>query len=125
MYRAGAAWSRLFTLEPEPEPTQEGRSRSRPKNWRLRNTATYNIIFIQYICRNKKDICYVLGDQELGITSDDIFSLAHSPGKTLLVGASYIALECAGFLRGLGLDVTVMIRSILLRYPSISLVIIP
>lgn len=55
------------------------------------------------------------GDRELGITSDDIFSLPHSPGKTLLVGASYIALECAGFLRGLGLDVTVMIRSILLR----------
>ena len=50
------------------------------------------------------------GDRELGITSDDIFSLAYSPGKTLLVGASYIALECAGFLRGLGLDVTVMIR---------------
>jgi len=58
----------------------------------------------------------ISGDRELGITSDDIFSLPSSPGKTLLVGASYIALECAGFLRGLGLDVTVMIRSILLRY---------
>jgi len=33
----------------------------------------------------------------------------------LVVGASYIALECAGFLAGLGLDVTVMVRSILLR----------
>ena len=31
------------------------------------------------------------------------------------MGASYVALECAGFLRGLGLDVTVMVRSILLR----------
>jgi thioredoxin reductase (NADPH) len=57
----------------------------------------------------------ILGDRELGITSDDLFSRPHSPGKTLLVGASYIALECAGFLKGLGLDVTVMIRSILLR----------
>lgn len=32
-----------------------------------------------------------------------------------MVGASYVALECAGFLAGLGLDVTVMVRSILLR----------
>lgn len=36
------------------------------------------------------------GAKEFGITSDDIFSLSHNPGKTLLVGASYIALECAG-----------------------------
>jgi len=55
------------------------------------------------------------GAKELGITSDDIFSLPYAPGKTLLVGASYIALECAGFLKGLGFDVTVMVRSILLR----------
>ena len=31
------------------------------------------------------------------------------------MGASYVALECAGFLHGIGLDVTVMVRSILLR----------
>ncbi|XP_039617756.1 thioredoxin reductase 1, cytoplasmic-like [Polypterus senegalus] len=55
------------------------------------------------------------GDKELCITSDDLFSLPHSPGRTLVVGASYVALECAGFLAGLGLDVTVMVRSILLR----------
>lgn len=47
--------------------------------------------------------------------SDDLFKLDHPPGKTLIVGASYIALECAGFLHGLGYDVTVMVRSILLR----------
>ena len=47
--------------------------------------------------------------------SDDLFSLPYCPGKTLLIGASYVALECAGFLAGLGLDVTVMVRSILLR----------
>ena len=52
---------------------------------------------------------------QLGISSDDLFSLPHSPGKTLLVGASYIALECAGFLAGMGLDTTVMVRSIFLR----------
>lgn len=49
------------------------------------------------------------------LTSDDLFSLPKSPGKTLVVGASYIALECAGFMRELGLDVTVAVRSILLR----------
>lgn len=37
------------------------------------------------------------------------------PGKTLVVGASYIALECAGFLHGLGYESKVMMRSIPLR----------
>ena len=49
------------------------------------------------------------------ITSDDLFKLSYNPGKTLIIGASYIALECAGFLAGLGLDTTVMVRSIFLR----------
>jgi thioredoxin reductase (NADPH) len=52
---------------------------------------------------------------EHAISSDDIFSLEQNPGKTLCVGASYISLECAGFLAGMGLDVTVAVRSILLR----------
>lgn len=55
------------------------------------------------------------GAIEHSITSDDLFSLSYNPGKTLVVGASYVALECAGFLAGLGNDVTVMVRSILLR----------
>lgn len=55
------------------------------------------------------------GDKEFGITSDDLFSLKKAPGKTLVVGASYIALECAGFLSAFGYDTTVMVRSILLR----------
>ncbi len=55
------------------------------------------------------------GGIEHCITSDDLFSLPYSPGKTLCVGASYVSLECAGFLKGIGLDVTVMVRSILLR----------
>lgn len=57
----------------------------------------------------------IQGASEYGITSDDIFWLKESPGKTLVVGASYVALECAGFLTGLGLDTTIMIRSIPLR----------
>ncbi|VDN32585.1 unnamed protein product [Gongylonema pulchrum] len=57
----------------------------------------------------------VPGALECCISSDDLFSLPYNPGKTLCVGASYVSLECAGFLRGIGNDVTVMVRSILLR----------
>ncbi len=57
----------------------------------------------------------VEGGAEYGISSDDLFSMAKDPGKSLMVGASYIALECAGFITGLGRDATVMVRSILLR----------
>lgn len=53
--------------------------------------------------------------REYCITSDDIFSLNDPPGKTLVVGASYIALECAGFLTSLGYETIVMARSIFLR----------
>lgn len=54
-------------------------------------------------------------DPSLYITSDDMFSLEKPPGKTLVVGASYVALECAGFITHLGMDATVMMRSIPLR----------
>ena len=49
------------------------------------------------------------------ITSDDLFSLKEDPGKTLVIGGGYIALECAGFLNGLGKDVTMINRSTFLR----------
>lgn len=55
------------------------------------------------------------GAKEYCITSDDIFSLKRVPGRTLVVGASYVALECAGFLNSLGFDVSVAVRSIVLR----------
>ena len=55
------------------------------------------------------------GAVEYGITSDDLFSLPYPPGKSVVVGASYVALECAGFLKASGFDVTVLVRSILLR----------
>ena len=45
---------------------------------------------------------------QLGISSDDIFWQSKAPGKTLCVGASYISLECAGFLHELGFDTSVM-----------------
>jgi len=49
---------------------------------------------------NARDLC---------ITSDDLFSLRHPPGSTLVVGASYVGLECAGFLQGLGFQTTVLV----------------
>jgi thioredoxin/glutathione reductase (selenoprotein) len=55
------------------------------------------------------------GALEHAITSDDIFFLKRSPGKTLSIGSSYISLECSGFLTELGYDVTVAVRSLLLR----------
>lgn len=35
---------------------------------------------------------------DIAITSDDLFSLKENPGKTLVIGGGYIAVECAGFL---------------------------
>ncbi|NWW29454.1 TRXR2 reductase, partial [Panurus biarmicus] len=76
---------------------------------------------------------HVAGALEYGITSDDLFWLKKSPGKTPPVYYSYIvfieiivyicltdaspdvSLECAGFLTGIGLDTTVMMRSVPLR----------
>lgn len=49
--------------------------------------------------------------KDVAITSDDIFSLQRPPGKTLVVGGGYIAVETAGFLGGFGYDVTMMTRN--------------
>ncbi|KTF91690.1 hypothetical protein cypCar_00040825 [Cyprinus carpio] len=65
---------------------------------------------------------HVPGAEEFGITSDDVFWLNESPKKThatVSVAAASsqtdVALECAGFLAGIGLDTTVMVRRIALR----------
>jgi len=52
---------------------------------------------------------------ELAITSDDLFSLEESPGKVLIVGAGYIALEVGGFLTNLGHETHIAVRSTPLR----------
>lgn len=57
----------------------------------------------------------VPGSKELTQSSDDIFWTQKPYGKTLVIGAGYIALECAGFLRGLNKDVTILYRSKILR----------
>ena len=71
--------------------------------------------FILIACGGRPSLGGYPGADECCISSDDIFWQTSAPGNTLVVGASYIALECAGFLTGLGVDTTVMVRSILLR----------
>jgi len=53
--------------------------------------------------------------EKYAITSDDLFSLKEDPGKTLVIGGGYIAVECAGFLNGLGKEVVMINRSTFLR----------
>merc|ERR1719261_32888 len=66
-------------------------------------------------CGGRPNLGGYPGAEECCISSDDIFWKTSPPGKTLVVGASYIALETAGFIAGFGFDTTVMVRSILLR----------
>ena len=55
------------------------------------------------------------GGKEHTITSDDLFWRQEAPGKTLVIGAGYIALECGGFIKGMGHEVAIMVRSVPLR----------
>lgn len=48
---------------------------------------------------------------ELGITSNEIFSLPALPRRAVICGAGYIANEFAGILHELGVEVTLMVRS--------------
>lgn len=52
---------------------------------------------------------------QLAITSDDIFFKKKAPGKTLVVGGGYVAVEIAGFLNGMGYDTTMTTRGKYLR----------
>mmetsp|Transcript_25121 Transcript_25121/g.55720 ORF Transcript_25121/g.55720 Transcript_25121/m.55720 type:complete len:599 (+) Transcript_25121:182-1978(+) len=52
---------------------------------------------------------------EHAVTSDDLF-MGEAPGSTCVIGAGYVALECAGFLTALDQgEVTVLVRSVPLR----------
>jgi thioredoxin reductase (NADPH) len=98
---------------------------------------TLNTKYVVIACGGRPKYPDIPGAMEYGITSDDIFSLEREPGKTLVVGAGCklklyllsillncnnylfifkdIGLECAGFLKGLGYDSTILVRSIVLR----------
>ena len=77
----------------------------------MESITTQNIV----IATGERPVYLDIPGVEHCISSDDLFSLPQHPGKTLVVGASYVALECAGFLKGVGVDTTVMVRSIYLR----------
>ena len=47
---------------------------------------------------------------ELGITSDGFFELDACPGRVVVSGSGYIAVELAGMLRALGSEVTMVLR---------------
>ncbi|XP_067131503.1 glutathione reductase, mitochondrial-like isoform X2 [Centruroides vittatus] len=47
---------------------------------------------------------------ELGITSDGFFRLEEVPGKTVIAGAGYIAVELAGILNAVGSRVSLVVR---------------
>ena len=47
---------------------------------------------------------------ELGITSDGFFELDECPGRVVVSGSGYIAVELAGVLRALGTEVTMVLR---------------
>src|SRR3990167_4739666 len=57
----------------------------------------------------------VPGSREYCISSDDLFWLQEPTKKTLMIGAGYIAMECAGFLHALGNETSLMVRSTPLR----------
>jgi len=47
---------------------------------------------------------------DLGITSDGFFELDERPGRVVLVGSGYVAVELAGVFRALGSSVTILTR---------------
>lgn len=57
----------------------------------------------------------VPGSREYCISSDDLFWMKNPPGKTLVIGAGYIAMECGGFTNGMGHETFLMVRSTPLR----------
>ncbi len=50
------------------------------------------------------------GVLEHGLTSNDMFNLPELPKKMVIVGGGYIAVEFAGIMNGLGVEVTLMYR---------------
>ena len=77
--------------------------------------STYTAKFVLLAMGGRPVILDIPGARELAITSDDLFWKKQAPGKTLIIGAGYIAMECAGFLKGLGYSVDVLYRSVILR----------
>ena len=54
-------------------------------------------------------------NDNLCLTSNELFALKKQPKKVLIIGGSYIAMETAGFLNGLGSKVVILVRSKILK----------
>ncbi len=67
------------------------------------------------ICTGARPRYLAIPGCELAISSDDLFSRPTLPGKTLVLGGGYVALELAGLLAGLGCPTAVLHRSVYLR----------
>ena len=49
------------------------------------------------------------------MTSDDIFKMEELPKSMAILGGGYIAVEMAGIMQALGVNVTLIVRSKMLR----------
>ena len=62
------------------------------------------------IATGAKPRSLLIDNVDIGINSNDIFNLDSLPTEILIYGAGYIAVEFAGILHGLGVDVTIAFR---------------
>jgi len=84
-----------------------------PKKSRFEKvTAKYIVLALEARPTIPEDI---QGAKEFGITTDDLFLLRDNPSNLLIVGGSFIALELAGFLRSIGVNVTIITRGSILK----------
>eukprot|EP00834_Sanchytrium_tribonematis_P007880 NODE_794_length_3854_cov_0.407082.p1 type:complete len:483 gc:universal NODE_794_length_3854_cov_0.407082:1959-3407(+) len=65
-------------------------------------------------CGTKPHLPEITGS-DLGITSDEFFLMSYIPKNIVIVGGGYIAVEIAGMLNSLGSNVTLIVRSTILR----------
>jgi glutathione reductase (NADPH) len=63
-----------------------------------------------YIATGSRPRVPTIPGAELGITSDGFFELTGRPERVAVVGSSYIAIELAGILAGLGSETTLVLR---------------
>ena len=76
-----------------------------PTKWNSPSWSALHIQFIQYIL--SLWLCIY--------TCICLPSLSRPPGRSLVIGGGYVALETSGLLRGLGFEVSVMVRGDILR----------
>lgn len=56
------------------------------------------------------------------MNSDDFFAMEELPKRMVLIGGGYIGLELAQIMHALGVEVTLVVRSVLLRFCDTEIV---